>query len=154
MAPEVLQNNIYSKKADVYAWGIILYELYTKRYPYSEAEFSNIHVANLTYQIAYKGVRPDISSITPIIRQLILDCWNDDPESRPTFSEIIGRLNRIKKMKLQVVDDVEHVSLRNLVSSESVKLPLLMTNSDGSDKMYGSVGINSVAEDEIRIEPA
>ena len=35
MAPEVLKNNAYSKQADVFAWGIILHELYTKKYPYS-----------------------------------------------------------------------------------------------------------------------
>ena len=159
MAPEVLQNNIYSKQADVYAWGIILYELYTTKYPYSEPEYSAMHVANLTYQISYKGIRPDCSKVHTVVKQLIFDCWNTDPELRPTFSEIIDRLKRIKKMKLEIAsDDTNNSSMRNLVSDTQPLLPKIMTNSDGSDRasLYGSVGaatLNSAPGELLEIDP-
>ena len=37
--------------------------------------------------------RPKLhSSVYPSLRNLIEDCWNDDPSERPTFDEIVKRL--------------------------------------------------------------
>ena len=139
MAPEVLKSNSYSKEADVYAWGIILHELYTKKYPFSDTpEYANAHITHLTYQIANNGLRPDCSSLHPALKQLVLDCWNLDPKLRPTFSEIIARLKRIKKMKIQISDDEDGdgYPMYNLVNSpitSSERVPLLMDNSTDSN---------------------
>lgn len=134
MAPEVLRYNDYSKAADVYAWGIIIHEIYTKQYPYSEPMYSGWHINHLTYQIAHHGIRPDCSSINNIVKQLILDCLNEDPELRPTFKEIVARLKRIKKMKLKIEnEDYTTVdSSRSLSDLASSQLPLLLDNSDGT----------------------
>jgi serine/threonine protein kinase len=103
MAPEVLTRNKYSEKADVYSFGIVLLELFTGRLAYSEPEFAAMHIAQLTYQIAHVGVRPSVDGIHPMVRQLIVDCWHEDPAFRPSFSEIVTRLNRISKMKMEVL---------------------------------------------------
>lgn len=39
MAPEVLENDGYSKAADVYSFGILMHEVYTGKEPYSEFDF-------------------------------------------------------------------------------------------------------------------
>merc|ERR1711934_1247513 len=36
MAPEVLRKGKYSEKADVYSFGVLLLEVYTGQYPYSQ----------------------------------------------------------------------------------------------------------------------
>ena len=102
-------------------------------------EFARAHVAHLTYQIAYNNIRPDCSSIHSIVEQLITDCWNKDPHLRPSFSEIIARLKRIKKMKLQVDDDddLPYSTRMQILASDglpSPRLPLLMDNSGESTR--------------------
>lgn len=39
MAPEVLENDGYSKAADVYSFGVMMHEIYTGKEPYSEFGF-------------------------------------------------------------------------------------------------------------------
>ena len=38
MAPEVLQNKEYDESADVYSFGIVLWELYTQKNPFEKIE--------------------------------------------------------------------------------------------------------------------
>jgi serine/threonine protein kinase len=127
MAPEVITENSYSKASDVFAFGIILHELYTKEHPYSHSVYGKMHVTHLSYQIAHKGVRPDCSLMPPILRELVLDCWSDSPLMRPMFREIISRLKRIAKMNLQ--PDKEDVVLVDLISEEANELDSLLSPS-------------------------
>jgi mitogen-activated protein kinase kinase kinase 7 len=39
MAPEVFEGNTYSEKCDVFSWGIILWEMLTRRLPFEEIGF-------------------------------------------------------------------------------------------------------------------
>ncbi len=39
LAPEVIQRKSYNHKADVYAFGIILWELITRQHPFDEFPF-------------------------------------------------------------------------------------------------------------------
>lgn len=38
MAPEIIDNNTYNEKTDMYAFGMCLLELITRKPPYSECE--------------------------------------------------------------------------------------------------------------------
>lgn len=46
------------------------------------------------------GLRPDISALPPALAQLVFDCLQEDPQLRPSFSEIIIRLRRCSTLKL------------------------------------------------------
>lgn len=96
MAPEVLAKNKYSEKADVYAFGILLYEIFSGNRPYEDGEFSEMNQAQLMFQILDKQARPDVSSFELGLQQLICDCWDLNPRLRPSFAEIIVRLRRLK----------------------------------------------------------
>ncbi|EXX68888.1 Pkc1p [Rhizophagus irregularis DAOM 197198w] len=88
MAPEVLRRNSYSKAADVYSFGIILWELTSCRMPFSDVR-QDIH---LVYEII-EGRRPKIVEGTPpAFAKLIQDCWNPDPNLRPTMEEVRNRI--------------------------------------------------------------
>lgn len=91
MAPEVLMNGRVSKAADVYSFGILLWELYT-----GGTAFSNIPGPHIGHAIT-TGKRPIFSLATPPAYQLLAEtCWSPDPEARPTFPQIIQCLQSIK----------------------------------------------------------
>ena len=85
MAPEVMQTtgSTYTISADVYAFGIMLWEMVTKEVPYSDMTF---------LQIAFYvngGGRPEIPEDTPeSMAKLIRKCWNQDPDRRPSMSQV------------------------------------------------------------------
>eukprot|EP00741_Cyanophora_paradoxa_P020987 tig00021319_g20261.t1 len=92
MAPEVLKGERYNEKADIYSYGIVLWELITHKEPYGD-----MHPMTAAMKIAYQGLRPKIpSNCDPAYRDLIKDCWATNPAARPTFDEIVKRLAKFK----------------------------------------------------------
>ena len=105
MAPEVLAKAKYSEKADVYSFGVLLCEIYTTRVPYTSKLYADLNQAQLMYKICNEQARPDVEEIPDALRELILDCWNMEPKLRPSFSEIVIRLRRLKSIKPNVVEE-------------------------------------------------
>jgi serine/threonine protein kinase len=84
MAPEVVRGNPYTRAADIYSFGIIMWEM-TSGVP----AFYNIpHDLNLSLNIC-RGTRPEIIEGTmPEYVELMKRCWDNDPEKRPAASEL------------------------------------------------------------------
>lgn len=106
-SPEVLQSSHYSKKSDVFSFGIILWELMTFQQPYSIMSFEQDLMYSIYYQIVHNDIRPEIpddrsqlpGKWDPELEayiNLIRDCWKRDPVDRPLFYEINRRLMMIK----------------------------------------------------------
>ncbi len=79
-----------SKAADVYSYGILLWEIVTGEFPFE---------GQTTFQVIKglsAGDRPVIPSGTdPGYAALIQECWNQDPTKRPTFLQILTKLEPI-----------------------------------------------------------
>jgi len=89
MAPEVLANESYAEPADVYSFGIILWELLTRECPYEGMSPIQCALAVLN-----KGDRPKIPSwCPPALVALIDTCTAQNPESRPTFAQVLSALD-------------------------------------------------------------
>ena len=87
MAPEVILKENYTEKADVYSFGIILWELWSKDPPYKGILAKD--VANLVKKD--KNFRPKIPEIVPDeISDLMKKCWDYEPQKRPSFNKIIN----------------------------------------------------------------
>lgn len=88
-APEAMRKRVYSEASDVFSLGVVLFELFVQRIPWEGCE---------TIDVAFRvcsGERMDIPSTVPdAIRQLMLDCWNQDPLARPTLPSVVERLER------------------------------------------------------------
>jgi len=107
MAPEAINNLKYTEKADVFSFGVILWELISRELPYDGMNSVQVSVAVLT-----KAYRPPIpKNCPPEYSQLIQDCWHQTPEKRPSFESICERLTRFMKSKETVkLDRVMHVA--------------------------------------------
>ncbi|XP_018441113.1 serine/threonine-protein kinase STY8 isoform X1 [Raphanus sativus] len=91
MAPEVIEHKPYSHKADVFSYGIVIWELLTGHIPY--AYLTPLQAA---VGVVQKGLRPKIPKKThPKVKGLLQRCWNQDPKERPEFEEIIEMLQQI-----------------------------------------------------------
>merc|ERR1712137_101837 len=89
-APEVMRKEEINMKVDVYSIGIIMWELLTREDPFVEHEDYDAFVD----AVCNKNERPIIPRWCPrSLRRVIQDCWQADPELRPTMSDVIGMLD-------------------------------------------------------------
>ncbi|PHT91018.1 hypothetical protein T459_06131 [Capsicum annuum] len=100
MAPEVIEHKPYDHKADVFSFGVVLWELLTGEIPY--AYLTPLQAA---IGVVQQGLRPTIPKSThPKLAELLEKCWQQDPTQRPDFSEI---LDSLKQLTGEVGDDGE-----------------------------------------------
>jgi len=93
MAPEIIMGKRYTERADVYAFGIILWEILTRLEPYEEKEPMQIVV-----EVVNDGLRPTLPAEcadSPLV-PLMKDCWHTDPLQRPPFEKVVDRLRAIQ----------------------------------------------------------
>jgi serine/threonine protein kinase len=94
LAPEVLAGEAVSTAADVYAYGILLWQILTRKRPYEDLD--SISIDGFTDYVVDEGSRPEIEEDArqdyPILVELIEQCWGDDVEDRPEFEEICETL--------------------------------------------------------------
>ncbi|KAB5517148.1 hypothetical protein PHYPO_G00186110 [Pangasianodon hypophthalmus] len=94
MAPEVFEGNNYSEKCDVFSWGIILWEVITRRKPFDE-------IGGPAFRImwaVHRGTRPPlIKNLPKPIESLMTRCWSKDPSQRPSMEEIVKIMTHLMK---------------------------------------------------------
>lgn len=89
MAPEVADALPYNNKADVYSFGIILWELNANKKP-----FEGLTRETFYESVVHGGDRPPINKKWPsALASLMRECWSTRIEDRPTFSEIVKRID-------------------------------------------------------------
>jgi len=97
MAPEVLLNKSYNESADLYSFGIVLWELLTRHDPFPNID----NFDTMVQSVCVNKERPIIpDDCPPTLKKLITDCWSPQPEARPTFSELL-RTNVFDKVIIE-----------------------------------------------------
>ncbi|XP_036269699.1 mitogen-activated protein kinase kinase kinase 7 isoform X4 [Pipistrellus kuhlii] len=94
MAPEVFEGSNYSEKCDVFSWGIILWEVITRRKPFDE-------IGGPAFRImwaVHNGTRPPlIKNLPKPIESLMTRCWSKDPSLRPSMEEIVKIMTHLMR---------------------------------------------------------
>lgn len=91
MAPEVLRNEPSNEKSDVFSFGVILWELMTVSIPWN-----NLNSLQVVGVVGFMDRRLELpEGLDPQIESIISDCWQSNPENRPSFEDIINRMTGI-----------------------------------------------------------
>ena len=92
-APELLhtgkgnQCSLYDHRADIFSYGMFLYQMIARRHPYHNIPTYKIDTA------IEKGERPKCPNNSyHYLTQLMEKCWDDNPTNRPDMDEIIKSL--------------------------------------------------------------
>jgi len=96
MAPEVMRGTgVYTTKADVYSFGILMASVIDDgEEPYKgDTRFKSSW--EFTNKVITQGLRPIVknaSCMPPALIQLMYRCWDNNPNIRPAFNEIMELL--------------------------------------------------------------
>ena len=93
-ALEVLEKGTFSEKSDVWAFGVVVWEIFTRgAIPYGllrDWEGLKTYLLN--------GNRLEMpADCTPELFELMMQCWHDEIEKRPTFFYLVGQFDNFVK---------------------------------------------------------
>ncbi|MGO3871422.1 MAG: bifunctional serine/threonine-protein kinase/phosphatase [Alcaligenes sp.] len=92
MAPELLRAAPYDHRVDIYAFGILMFEvLHGGARPYRNVATGMpgaLSRTEFSYRVIHEGYRPHWEYRNPQLEELARRCCLDDPSQRPTFMEI------------------------------------------------------------------
>ncbi|PIM97344.1 Tyrosine kinase [Handroanthus impetiginosus] len=93
LAPEVFRNEEYDTKVDVFSFALILQEMIEGCPPFHSKQDHEVPKCYAAKE------RPPFKAPTKFyargLKQLIEECWSENPADRPTFKQIIPRLEAI-----------------------------------------------------------
>lgn len=141
MAPEVINHEEYGKPADVYSYGMVLYELLTRELP-----FVGISPMKVAMSVATTGLRPKLPSDTPPqLAELITRCWARDPLKRPTFAVVQQQLQTMQSgMRAEEKALIREIGFR---ASHFVRQP---RDSNGGANSGGALGDGTGSKEKER----
>ena len=88
---KVNKDLIYTEKYDIFSLAIVMWQIAIER-EYAESRLKTDNFLIL-YYLVIRGIREDIPfTCVDEIRQLIKDCWQDNPVARPSAGEILMRM--------------------------------------------------------------
>ncbi|XP_050417165.1 uncharacterized protein LOC126830804 [Patella vulgata] len=162
MAPELLFNGEITVKADVYSFGIILWEMLTRKHPYEACSMFQI------LERVRLNKRPEIPDFCPNeLKELMEKCWHQKPSQRPIFRDILKTMENLSfpsewralfeeaGIPSIALNDIQ--STRNIISLvhstlESGNLQTLVQQYTDSISKEETSSITSISEDSLEDE--
>ncbi|TVU48318.1 hypothetical protein EJB05_07951 [Eragrostis curvula] len=115
MAPEVLRNEQSNEKCDVYSFGVILWELATLRMPWS-----GMNPMQVVGAVGFQDRRLDIpKEIDPLVARIIFECWQKDPNLRPSFAQLTSALKTVQRLVIPSHQETQNPPVPQEISVNS-----------------------------------
>lgn len=154
MAPEVFEGSRYTEKCDVFSWGIILWEILSRKKPFDDIGGSAFRIM----WAVHVGTRPPLLENCPEpIENLIVSCWNKVPELRPSMDEIVEIMTHLLKFfsghtnPLQYSSNSSPSKLTHIEDEDEAEDVSDTTNSEmsvESDRTQNASEVNSVLNED------
>mmetsp|Transcript_5674 Transcript_5674/g.12459 ORF Transcript_5674/g.12459 Transcript_5674/m.12459 type:complete len:139 (-) Transcript_5674:119-535(-) len=91
MAPEVIRHECYNYAADVFSFGLLMWEIITREKPFEPK--SQIEAAGA---VAIEGKRPPFPDDIPFsVKTLIENCWAEKPDERMEVKLLLKSLDEL-----------------------------------------------------------
>ncbi|XP_061541991.1 vascular endothelial growth factor receptor kdr-like isoform X1 [Phycodurus eques] len=98
MAPEAIFDKIYTTQSDVWSFGVLMWEIFSLgASPYPGVQIDEEFCCRLKEGTRMRA--PEYSSSE--IYQTMLDCWQGEPQERPTFTELVEHLGDLLQASVQ-----------------------------------------------------
>ena len=116
IAPEMLRlgkggrRSIYNQKADIFSFGMLLYEIIYQKNPFHDMDSVMIDSA------VVRGMRPQLYD-TPsassffYLTRLMQECWHDNPQKRPTTCAIIQNVSMCSVQSTMSIAELDTQSI-------------------------------------------
>ncbi|XP_024542695.1 mixed lineage kinase domain-like protein isoform X2 [Selaginella moellendorffii] len=135
MAPEVWSGERYTKKADVYRYGMLIYQLVTGNVPFEDG---------MDMEQVLRGERPEVPATCPeFLSQLMRECWSHDAKERPSFSDICERLKQLKTRIITGTDSIDELRAKLVAAARSSSSSSYSSSSSSSSHSRTRVNLDS-----------
>jgi subtilisin-like proprotein convertase family protein len=149
MAPESLKYKEYSKKSDVWSFGVVVWEIVTRVEP-----FKGEDLMELALNIRDNGKTLTIPECEPIFQTVMKECFLSDPTQRKDFDVICGELD--KELDAQEANGagtghlftITPSTTNNTLPGSNVRLPSTENSDSGSSGSSASDSSSSGSSSE------
>ncbi|NXS77832.1 RON protein, partial [Erpornis zantholeuca] len=103
MALESLQTQKFTTKSDVWSFGVLMWELLTR----GASPYAGVDPYDMAHYLLRGRRLPQPSHCPDTLYRVMLSCWAPAPEDRPSFTGLVGELERV----LATLDGEHYVNL-------------------------------------------
>ncbi|KAL1508901.1 hypothetical protein ABEB36_003721 [Hypothenemus hampei] len=90
-APEILLGQTPTIKSDIYSLGLVFWQM-----KYLKNPFDNYGpVESIIYNVVKYGLRPMFNAENDKLSLIYTECWDSDPDRRPSTTEVLRKLNEL-----------------------------------------------------------
>lgn len=105
-SPELLKGGYPTCKADMYSYGICLWQLLTRERPYGNENMYVVIFGVVSYNLR-PTITPKMITDNKQYTQLLKSLWRADPDKRPSAEEVMVKLRSLRKRKTSSKSDVK-----------------------------------------------
>ncbi|XP_068747994.1 serine/threonine-protein kinase mos-like [Montipora capricornis] len=112
-APELLKGESPTTKADIYSYGICLWQMLTREKPYGNENQHVVIFGVVAYQLRPEIIKENIVGDEQYAN-LIKQCWQAETKLRPTASAIVNELQEIRVRRLAFCNETKAMADQHL----------------------------------------
>jgi serine/threonine protein kinase len=128
MPPEVSKGWAYNEKADVYSFGIILWELLTSQRAFSSDQGDVLTEEEYVQRVVNGNERPTLpeEEWSPELCDLLERCWSFFPNGRPTMAVVVHGMQCLLSQVREQMDSHEEIARRRRAAKRRQRIVIVV----------------------------